>query len=65
MVSAAEQVDDSDDSETPKKKKKKADKPKVRDLIEAQRDDLTTPKAKDDMEVCVTPLESVVPHVLV
>jgi hypothetical protein len=42
---------DSDDSESPNlKKKKKGDKPKVRDLIEAQRDDLGT---QEDMEVSV------------
>jgi hypothetical protein len=54
--------DDDDDEETPKKRKKN-DKPKVRDLIQAQRDAI--PKAREDMEVSVT-LESriLVPHVV-
>ena len=43
--------DDDDDDETPKKRKKN-DKPKVWDLIQAQRDDLVIPNAQpEDMEV--------------
>ena len=46
-----EEDDDDDDDETPKKRKKN-DKPKVRDLIQAQRDDLAIPNAQpEDMEV--------------
>ena len=60
--------DDEDDEET-LKKKKKGDKPKIQDLIEAQRcqnDDLAIPKAQEDMEVSVTSLEfESIPHVLV
>jgi hypothetical protein len=50
LVSEAENEGDSK-SETPKIKTK----PKVRDLIQAQRDDLAIPNlAQDDMEVSVT-----------
>ena len=62
--------DSEDDSETPKKKIKmvKQPKPKVRDLIEAQREDLATaiPKAREDildMEVSAISLEMRVPHI--
>jgi hypothetical protein len=45
------EIEDEED-QTPKKKKK-GKKPKVRDLIEAQRDDLAISKAPEDMEVSV------------
>jgi hypothetical protein len=53
-VSDYKDLDDEDDLETPKKKKK-GDKPKVRDLIETQRDDFAI--LQEDMEVSVTLLE--------
>jgi hypothetical protein len=58
-----EEDDDNDEDEETPKKRKKSDKPKVRDLIQAQRDAI--PKAREDMEVSVT-LESriLVPHVV-
>jgi hypothetical protein len=48
----ADTDENEDDSETPKKKK--GDKPKVRDLIEAQRDELAIPKAPEDLDMEVS-----------
>jgi hypothetical protein len=59
MALALESREDNegDDLETPKKKK--GVKPKVRDLIEDQRDDLAIQKAQEDMDVSVYIIEIV------
>lgn len=56
LLETEPEEEDEDDSEIPRKKKK-VDKPKVRDLVKAQRDDLAVPNAQDDMEVSITSFE--------
>ena len=59
-MSIIEDRDKADEAETPKKKKK-ADKPKVRDQIEAQRETLAKSNLKD-MEVSYYLIGITVPH---
>jgi hypothetical protein len=60
IVEDRDKADKADDLETPKKKKK-ADKPKVRDQIEAQRETLAKSNLKD-MEVSCYLIGITVPH---